>query len=112
MRDFEADERVQEGHLVPEELQELVGITNVLPRGHMRLDLHALAEGIQSFLSLGAPELRQAALHRVRGILIAITEPGLKVRDAKDALKGCVNPTTSALIAKSEHSVVSRERSL
>jgi hypothetical protein len=103
MGHLEAYELVEEGNLVPEELQELVGIADVLSSRHVRRDLDALVEGIQSFLSMRPPEFGQAALDWVVSIFIAITEPRLKVRDAKDALQGCIDPARAILITESEH---------
>jgi hypothetical protein len=103
MRHLEPNELVEEGNLVPEELQEFMGITDILASRHVRGDLDALIERLESLLAMRAPELRDTALDCVVSILIAITEPRLKVRDAKDALEGRVDPTRPILIAKSEH---------
>jgi hypothetical protein len=75
-------------------------------------DLDALVEGIQPFLSMRPPELCETALDGVVCIFIAITEPLLKVRDAKDPLEGRVDPAGSVPVAKAEHSISCQERPL
>jgi hypothetical protein len=103
MRNLEAHELVEDRDLVAEELQEFMRISDILSGRHVRGDLHTLVEGLESFFTMRAPELRETTLHCIGGVLIAITEPGLKVRDAKDALEGRVDPTRPILIAESEH---------
>jgi hypothetical protein len=80
-----------------------MGITDVLSSWHVRGDLDAFVERLESLLSMRAPEFGQATLDCIVSIFIAITEPRLKVRDAKDALEGRVDPTRPILIAESEH---------
>jgi hypothetical protein len=59
---LEPNELVEEGNLVPEELQELMGVPDVLSCGHGGRDLDALVERLESLLSMGAPEFSQTAL--------------------------------------------------
>ena len=81
-------------------------VADVLSRGHMRRCLDTFIEGLQSLIALTTPNLRDACLNRVIGILLVLVEARLEVGDAEDRLKCCVDPTGSVLVAKSEHSLL------
>ena len=102
----ESHELVKEGNFVEKEVDELVGVADVLTGGHVRGYLHALIEGVKSLLTLAAPELGEAALDRIAIVLFILAVAVLEVRDAEDRLEGCVDPAGSVLVAKSEHSLL------
>ena len=102
----EPHELVKEGNFVEKEVDELVGVANVLTGGHMRGHLHALVEGVESLLTLAAPKLGETAVDWVTIILFVLAVAVLEVGDAEDRLEGCVDPAGSVLVAKSEHSLL------
>jgi hypothetical protein len=62
MGHLEPNELVEEGNLIPDELQELVRIPDVLACGPGGGHLDALIERLESLLAMGAPEFGQTAL--------------------------------------------------
>jgi hypothetical protein len=62
-----------------------------------------LIEIAESLVSTASPDFGKTYFYRVLGIFLAIGEPLLKFWDAEDGLEGCVNPTGSILVAKTEH---------
>lgn len=106
VRNLESHELVKEGNFVEEEVDELVGVADVFTGGHVGRDLHAFVEGFESLLTLASPELGKACFDCVLGILIVLVEARLEVRNAEDCLEGCVDPTGSILVAKTEHSLL------
>ena len=65
--------------------------------------LHTLIEGLEPLIALAAPNLGEAYFNWILGVLFTLVESGLEVRDAEDRLEGCVDPTGSVLVAKTEH---------
>jgi len=102
----EAHELIKEGNFVDEEVYELVGVADVLPGGHVRRHLHTFVEGLEPLISFTSPDFREAHFDRDSSVLLTLVETSLEVRDAEDRLEGCVDPTGSVLVAKSEHSLL------
>ena len=93
---------VKEWNLVAEEFNQLVRISDVLTCGH-RLGPDTLVQTLQALVTTRTPDFLQAGLDCILVVGVTILEPLLKIRDSKDTLKGGIDPTRPALIAKAEH---------
>ncbi len=106
VRHPEPHELVKEGNFVHEELDQFVGVADVFTGRHVGRDLDTLVEGLESLLALAAPEFGETAIDWVAIVLFILAVSVLEVGDAEDRLEGCVDPTGSVLVAKSEHSLL------
>jgi hypothetical protein len=106
VRYLEPHEFIKEGNLIEEEVDELVRVTDVFSCGHMGGCLDALVECLETLFSFTSPDFREAHFDRDSSVLLILVEARLEVRDAEDRLEGCVDPTGSILVAKTEHSLL------
>jgi hypothetical protein len=111
MRDFESHELVQIGNLVTQKLQKLVRISNAISSRHC-VRLHALIEITKSLFTTTGVDLGKTDLYRILVVLFIVLDSLLKLGDAKDTLKRCIDPARSTLIAKAEHLICRSLKSL
>lgn len=102
VRDLEPEELVEERDLVAEEGDELVRIPDALSCGHCGRRLHTLVETLEPLLTRAPPDLGQARLDSVLGIIFLVLESRLQVGNAVDGLKSSVDPAASTDVAETE----------
>jgi hypothetical protein len=100
--DLEPKQLIKERNLIAKELQELVRVADIIPRGHIGRRLNTLVKATQTLVALGCPNFIKANFDGIFCVGFLVLEPRLKIGNSVDRLKSCIYPTASTGIAKTK----------